>query len=163
MLSVRHHLRHYRWLLTGAVSLAVVIGCGDDGGLGKRYPVSGKITYQGKPVPLGNIFFVPVKAEAGRAASGAINSEGWYKLSTAGGEDGAYAGDYKIRIMALESDNTQVLANAPKGGAGKQDDVLKATAAAKKLIPAKYEYEETSELKAKVEEKSNTIDFPLTD
>ena len=33
--------------------------CGSDDGLGKRYPVSGTVTYKDQPVPKGSISFVP--------------------------------------------------------------------------------------------------------
>ncbi|WP_152052910.1 hypothetical protein [Tautonia marina] len=147
-------------LLGGLILLLTASGCGGDG-LGKRYPVSGTITYKGEPVPHGNIFFVPDDPNTGRAASGSI-SEGRYRLSTAGTNDGAFPGSYKIRIMALEVDNSQVEANM-QGGSGRQDDVIAATQAAQKLIPAKYELETTSGLTATVEEGSNTFDFELTD
>ncbi|RUL83321.1 hypothetical protein [Tautonia sociabilis] len=146
--------------LVGGLLLLVLAGCADDG-IGKRYPVSGTITYNGEPVPHGNIFFVPDDPNTGRAATGTIEN-GRYRLSTAGKNDGALPGSYKIRIVAKEIDTSQVLANAG-GGAGRQDDIIAANQSAKLLIPAKYELETTSGLTATVEEKSNTIDFALTD
>ena len=44
-----------------------------------------------------------------------------------------------------------------------EDDVAKANRTSKKGLPAKYELPSTSGLSKKVEEKSNTIDFDLTD
>ncbi len=137
----------------------VAAGCGDDG-LGKRYPVSGNVTYKDKPVASGSISFVP-KTPEGRAASGEIH-DGNYTLTTQSPEDGALPGKYGVRIIAKEIDDSQVLANA-KGGAANQMDVIKANNAAKRLIPAKYELAETSGLEAEVEEHSNTFDFTLTD
>jgi hypothetical protein len=147
--------------LLGAFGLLLMAaGCGGDG-LGKRYQVSGDVTYNGEPVKNGNIFFVPDDPNTGRAASGTI-TDGRYRLSTAGTDDGAFPGSYKIRIIAVEADYTDVLAKAG-GGSGRQDDVIRATQSAKKLIPAKYELETTSGLTATVEERSNTFDFDLTD
>ena len=58
-----------RLTLTAIVSsfFALVFGCGDDG-FGKRYPVSGNVTYKNEPVEKGSITFTPVNA--GRPASG---------------------------------------------------------------------------------------------
>ena len=55
--------------------MVVVLGCGgDESGLGRRYKVTGKVTYKGAPVPHGTVNFLPVKPPApeGRAASGEI-------------------------------------------------------------------------------------------
>jgi hypothetical protein len=144
----------------GGLALLLLAGCGGDL-LGKRYSVYGTITYNGEPVPSGNIFFVPDDPNVGRAASGTIE-DGEYELSTAGGDDGALPGSYKVRIIALDVDNTAVVANM-QGGAGRQDDIIAAQESAKPLIPAKYQLETTSGLTATVEEKSNKIDFTLTD
>lgn len=148
-------------LLT-ASALLLASGCGGDG-FGKRYAVSGKVTYKGQPVPKGNIYFVPDDPES-RSAESPIASDGSYTLSTAnpGDEDGAFPGTYKIRVVAIEADYSQVKANAG-GGAGRQDDVFKATQSAKQLVPPKYRETSTSGLTAKVEEHSNTINFDLAD
>lgn len=151
-----------RWLACiSLVVAALPLGCGGDD-LGTRYPVSGTITYNNAPVPKGTISFTPDDPRNGRPASGRIEN-GKYVLGTAGENDGALPGSYKIRILAIDADYSDVMKNAPKGASGKQDDVLAATAKAKKLIPAKYELESTSNLTATVEPKSNTIDFNLTD
>lgn len=155
-----NRLARHLTLLGGLAVLLTASGCGGDD-FGKRYSVSGTITYNGEPVSHGNIFFVPDDLNTGRAATGTI-SNGQYRLSTAGKNDGALPGSYKIRIIAVDVDNTQVLANA-QGGSGRQDDVIAATQAAKKLVPAKYELETTSGLTAQVEAKSNRFDFDLTD
>src|SRR3954454_7793930 len=40
-----------------AVGVAAVVGCGDDGP--KRYKVSGSVTFDGQPIPYGDIVFTP--------------------------------------------------------------------------------------------------------
>jgi hypothetical protein len=154
--------------LTSALATITAIGCGDDG-LGKRYPVSGTVTYNDKPVESGTISFYPVggtgqtSGPESRGASGVIK-DGKYTLSTQGEDDGAFAGDYEVSISARVADMTQAKANAEKsGGSFRQDDVAKAYAKSKSPIPLKYESTSTSKLTAKVEAKSNTIDFKLTD
>jgi hypothetical protein len=142
------------------VGLLMAIGCGDETGLGKRYSVTGVVTYHGERVKQGTITFKPA-GEGGREATGAIH-DGDYSLSTAGGDDGALPGRYRVAILAQESDTSAIAAHA-KGGAGRQDDVYKAAKAAKRLVPSKYQLADTSGLEAEVKEQTNKIDFPLTD
>jgi len=150
-------------LLTGVV-LTTIAGCGDDTGLGKRYPVTGTVSYGGKPVENGQITFEPVSNEgANRPANGVIKN-GSYKLTTALPDDGALPGDYLVKIAAKDVDDSKVTETiAQKGGGGRQVDVGKALKAAKNLIPAKYQLTDTSGLKRTVEAKSNTFNFDLTD
>src|SRR4029077_5733412 len=61
--------------------LSVVAGCGDDD-LGTRYRVSGHVTRQGQPVTKGTVNFMPVDLANSRAASGEIQSDGSYALTT---------------------------------------------------------------------------------
>jgi hypothetical protein len=151
-------------LLASALTLLVFVGCSDDG-LGKRYSVYGTVTYKGTPVENGTITFYLTggKDADARGASGSINN-GSYTLSTIGGDDGAFPGDYVVAISARTPDFSQAKANQAKtGGSMRQDDVAKAYKTAPSPIPTKYESTTTSGLKAKVEARSNKIDFPLTD
>jgi hypothetical protein len=145
------------------LGLLGVTGCGDDSGLGTRYSVSGTVTYNGQPVEKGQISFIPVDLNKQRAANGFIQ-DGRYSLTTSSPQDGALPGDYKVTIVSKEADNSQVIKTImEKGGGARQAEVGKATAKAKDRIPAKYQLPETSGLTAKVEERSNTIDFGLKD
>jgi hypothetical protein len=98
-----------------------------------------------------------------RGASGAIEN-GSYTLSTIGGDDGAFPGEYTVAISARAPDMSLAKANQAKsGGSFRQDDVAKAYKKAPSPIPKKYENTNTSGLKAKVETRSNKIDFELKD
>jgi hypothetical protein len=161
---VRRHQVRGRVAMGVLVSfgLLVVSGCGDETGLPKRYSVTGKITYKGEPVEQGTIIFEPNDLATGRVAQGTIQN-GYYALSTTGeNKDGALPGDYKIAIISKVVDMASVEANR-KGGAGRQDDVIKAEKTAKRMIPKKYEQSVNSKLTATVEAKSNTKNFELTD
>ena len=128
-------------VLISASFTVVFIGCGDDG-LGKRYPVSGKVTYKGAPVEDASISFRPVGGDANseqRGATGTVK-DGYYKLSTIGGDDGAFAGDYEVSVSARAPDMTKAKENQQKtGGSMRQDDVAAAYKNAKSAIPLKYE------------------------
>jgi hypothetical protein len=144
------------------VGAVLVLGCGDTTGLEKRYPVSGKVTYQGKPLEKGRINFIPTQAD-GRAAGGEVEN-GDYSLTTAEPGDGAMPGSYKVTIFAVQVDDTK-LKEIAKGGQFHHDATFaKAVKNAKRLVPAKYQLPETSGLTAEVKAQTNSgVDFELTD
>jgi hypothetical protein len=68
-------------------------------GCSKRFEmgqVTGRVTYQGKPLPEGNVMFVP---DNGFAAAGGINPDGTYRLLTKKPFDGATVGHHKVCVM----------------------------------------------------------------
>jgi hypothetical protein len=144
----------------------IVLGCGgDDSGLGRRYKVTGKVTYKGESVAHGTVNFLPVKPPPpeGRAATGEIK-DGYYSLGTTGNNDGALPGDYMVAIVALDVDMASASSSKEAGGLVHQGDPAfqKAVKNAKHLIPTKYGVGETSGLKATVDG-SKTLDFDLKD
>jgi hypothetical protein len=148
-------------------AMVVVLGCsGDDSGLGRRYKVTGKVTYKGEPVAHGTVNFLPSKPPPpeGRAATGDLK-DGYYSLVTTGNDDGALPGEYKVAIVALDVDLAAAAAPKEQGGMIHQGDPAhqKAQKNAKKLIPTKYTSGETSGLTATVGTSSNKFDFELTD
>jgi hypothetical protein len=148
--------------------------CGTDDSFGKRYPVSGSVTYNGTPLEKGNISFVPDDPK-GVGATGVIES-GSYTLSTGGNNDGARAGKYKVTITAKEDSSAKAKAAFEKAQvalskqAGTESPgyipkqfVAKAAAEAKSLIPTGYGDTTTTTLTAEVKEQSNSLDFKLSD
>jgi len=140
----------------------LILGCGDSTGLPNRYPVSGTVTYQGKPVEKGSINFIPDYPD-GLAAAGEIEN-GEYSLTTATPGDGAIPGKYKVTIVAVEMD-TSKLNEIAKGGQHHHDKTFaKAVKNAKKLVPSKYQLPEMSGLTAEVKAQTNSgVNFELTD
>ena len=111
-----------RWqrfaIALGVSAMVVVVGCGgDESGLGRRYKVTGKVTYNGAPVPHGTVNFLPTKPPPpeGRAATGEIK-DGFYSLSTTGNDDGALPGDYNIAIVAMDIDLASAASSKAEGG-----------------------------------------------
>jgi len=138
-------------------------GCGDDTGLGKRYAVSGTVTYNEKPLEKGQISFIAIDKNKQRDANGFIQ-DGKYTLTTATPGDGALPGEYGVIVKSIEVDDSQVNETVTKyGGGGRQHEIAKATSKGKSLIPAKYQLPETSQLKYTVKEQANTIDIDLKD
>jgi hypothetical protein len=151
-------------------ALLVMGSCGgSDDGLGKRYPVSGTVTYNGKPLDKGEISFVTEDLTKNYGATGLI-TEGSYTLSTGGDNDGAQAGKYKVTVTAKDDYTSKARNDFQKesgvGGEGKipPHNLAKANAAAKSLIPAGYGDVRTTTLTAEVKaQSSNPIDFKLSD
>ena len=161
-------------VLAATVTIFIASCGGTDDGLGRRFPVSGAVTYNGNPLEKGSISFVPDDAK-GVGATGAIEN-GSYKLSTGGDNDGARAGKYKVTITAKEDATAKAKAEFEKARgahaqvAGTEDlayipkqFLIKAQEEAKSLIPAGYGNVTTTTLTAEVKEQPNTIDFPLSD
>ena len=83
-------------LLIAAVG--VVTGCGD--GRPRRVPVSGTVVIDGAPVPHGFITFIPSE---GRSASGQLDSEGRFTLTSYDPGDGTLPGPHRVTVLARES------------------------------------------------------------
>ncbi len=159
--------------LSGAVVLTSC-GGGGDFGFGKRFPVSGTVTYNGAPLEKGSINFIPDDPK-GTGATGAIVN-GAYSLSTSGDNDGALPGKYKVTVSAREDASAKAKADFEKARAARKnvsgteelaviprDFVIKAESEAKSLIPAGYGNSQTTNLTAEVKEETNKLDFKLTD
>jgi hypothetical protein len=155
-------------VILAAYAAMVIASCGGgEEAFGKRYPVSGTVTYNGQPLEKGVISFIP---EKGAGATGAID-KGSYTLSTGGEGDGALPGKYKVTITAKEDSLEVAKADFLKDSKGKGADVsfvprqylAAAAEKAKSLIPAGYGDTRTTTLIAEVKEGSNTIPFTISD
>ena len=100
----------------GVAGVIVMTSCGTDDGLGKRFPVSGKVTYNGNPLEKGDISFVPDDPK-GVGATGLIEN-GAYTLATGGNNDGARAGKYKVTVTSKEDVSAKAKADFEKARAG---------------------------------------------
>ena len=79
----------------GGVLATFLTGCGGDQGP-ERVVVSGTVTYNGQPIPKGDIRFMPVATSA-MPMAGAEIIDGKYKVD---GRGGVPVGTYKIEIEA---------------------------------------------------------------
>ena len=125
-----------RIVLPGAACLLVLLaaGCGGGSGVGKTYPVAGKVTLNGQPVVSKSavIQFKPDAAKGNTSPfepAGGVDDGGNYTLTT-NGQRGAPAGWYKVIVTAVE---------APAPPAGKKP--LTHRPEPKSLIPSKYAQE----------------------
>jgi hypothetical protein len=146
-------------VIAATVAIASVVGCSEDDGIGARYHVGGLVKYKGEPVTRGTVTFVPDDKGAGRTATGDIQSNGSYTLTTATASDGALPGKYRVSISAVEIDGS--VTEGKVGGMYRVDILAKAPR--KVLVPLKYGDPYTSGLTAEVKPESNTRDFDLSD
>ena len=145
---------------TWGIALAFVLGCGDDGGLGRRYPVHGRVMYRSQPLRTGRITFHPIDSTGpARVATGTIH-DGYYTLSTLGGDDGAFPGRYRVAIVAKSAEPSKIQPFVP-GGAASPFDAIRAARQSKDLIPSRYTSPRLSPLTREVKAESNRFDFEL--
>ncbi len=72
-------------------------GCGGPAPTGApTSPVKGRVTFQGKPVTKGTITFEP--EGAGKEASGEIQADGTFVLTTYKKDDGAVLGNHRVSV-----------------------------------------------------------------
>jgi len=138
-------MRFFQLLALGFVVLGCT-GCGT--GKPAVAPVSGKVTYQGKPLKFGQVFFHP---EAGTQGRGKIQSDGTFTLTTYQDQDGAQIAKHKIRVTSFEVQDPAGDPTRFAGGNGKS------------LIPEKYTSLVTTDLTEVVQEGTNTFELVLKD
>jgi hypothetical protein len=145
-----------RAALLASICLAVLAGCGHRGP--ETAPVSGKVTYAGKPVADGTIMFW--SAAGGTVATAKLGPDGSYRLATHPNLDGAVLGAQQVTIAI---DFEELLAKTP--GKEKELTALRGPVHPRVQIPGslplRYGERQTSGLKAEVKPGPNTIDFNL--
>lgn len=136
-----------RCLHTGAVfglGLLLLAGCGSNVGIPLGY-VSGKVTYQGKPLGHGNVVFMPETGGNGVPAVAAIASDGSFKMTIGGGHQGAPLGKFLVAVKCCEKSN--------------EKQARDITFRPKSLIPERYANASLSGVRCEVKAGSN--DFPI--
>ncbi len=144
---------------TLAVLLVALLGCGESGpAMGT---VSGRVTFEGEPVPVGTVRFWP---QSGRPATGDLDEQGRFELTTFESGDGALVGSHTVTIDAHVVEGA-----APKMDSLEQEmevfsDPSTPRVRAQRirwLVPERYSTPKGSQLTATVEPGENQIDFPL--
>ncbi len=79
------------------VLLIPLFGCGGGSSLDLA-PVTGKVTYNGKPVDHGMVSFMPTGETRGPQAAGSIQPDGTFTIKTAG-KEGAVVGSHKVIVQ----------------------------------------------------------------
>ena len=134
-----------RLLLLVVLGLSPLTGCSAKPYEGKsRIPISGKVTYDGRPIDGGTISFIP--ADGSNRVSGGPLIQGAYQVPE---EKGANEGEYRVEVRWPR----------PTGKKYKDPDTLETYNEQKESMPKKYNTQ--SELTASVTETKNQFDFDL--
>lgn len=106
-------------------------------------PVTGKVTYKGKPLSQGKIVMIHV---SGKAGASEIQPDGSYRLEAAVG---------KNKVMIDSRDQKKLAESSPKRAPGTRVEPT--------LIPQRYGDYESSKLQLTVIDGMNTQDWKLVD
>ncbi len=135
-------------LIGSVVLLGPTVGCGYRGYDGdRRFPLSGKVTFDGEPVDLGSISFLPAAEGGKQRVSGGQIEDGKYAVPE---EQGANVGKYRVEIHW-----------AKKTGKQHYDSELQMKVDDRKeALPRKFHTD--SILNADVSAEKTTFDFELS-
>ncbi len=94
------------------VLLLLAAGCGR-GGV-ERYDVSGTVTFDGQPVPLGQIMFQPDGSKGNRGPAGVAKIENGH-FDTSPTDKGTVGGPHVVIISGYDGKNIDIDAEMPAG------------------------------------------------
>ena len=130
------------------VVATVLVGCHSEV---RRYPVSGRVTHQGKPIGTGTIGFYPTD---GSASIAQLQADGTYSLV-------AVAGEHQVTVEARQVETNIPSPTTPDEEFFSSNQSGAETLRVIWLAPERYSVRDTSPLTATVSVKNNTIDFDL--
>jgi hypothetical protein len=146
---------HFRWssglALQGLIlPLLAAGGCGDRSGVGATWPVSGKVTLDGRPLTANTtvILFMPDAARGNGSQyvpSASVDQEGNYTLATKE-KRGAPAGCYRVVVTAHEGTVVHPQGETQVAGTSARRPTVRTVA------PAKYGQEASTDLLIEVVE-----------
>jgi hypothetical protein len=161
------------WLL---VASCVLVACCSGSGRPAIAPVRGTVTYKGKPVAGATVVFLCPGAP--RLAVGKTDERGEYQLTTYEPNDGAMIGNHVVTVkkkdMAAEAASTdaaatgqplqgEALSRAIAQSMRQSSQQAKKAEKAGSLLPAKYAFLKSSDLRKDVVDGENVINLDLTD
>jgi hypothetical protein len=86
---------------TGLLSLLAFTGCGDSDVRVETFPVTGSVSFDGKPPAGAKLVFHPAKVEGdtlGAAPNARVGDDGSFSVSSYGANDGAPPGEYTVTV-----------------------------------------------------------------
>lgn len=109
-------------------------------------PIQGEVIYDGQPLTEGQVVYLPSNSGVGRQATGAIQPDGTFVMTTKDKADGVMHGDYNIAIFAYK----------PHPGEPKSREEMEAIAESggirrEHIIPERYASPATSGLTDEVD------------
>jgi len=146
--------------LFGWLGVVLLTGCSDK--YPDLYPVTGRVTFKGQPVPSGTITFYP--QDGSRPANCTLSGDGSYRLMTYEDGPGAVSGPHKVTIEAVKQVTEQPEGDGEDRGQNTVEPDLFSKAQrthTEWIVPIEYSHRDTSPLRAKVEHDENKINFDL--
>jgi hypothetical protein len=123
-----------------ALLVAVLTGCSGDSRV-PVYPVTGKVTFDGKPASGAQVMLNATgEVPKDLALIGVVNDDGSFKISSYGDGDGAPAGEYVVTVQWFRVVQSE-------GGSGRGPNV----------VPPKYSTKEASPIKVTVNKAATEI------
>ncbi len=94
--------RALRFPMLASVLLGSCIGCGASGSgtMPSLVPVTGKVTFKGQPLTTGTVRFEP--EDYGRPATGKLQPDGTFALTTLKEGDGVVPGHHRVSIIGTD-------------------------------------------------------------
>jgi hypothetical protein len=133
---------------------ALAVGCSKkDPNAPELLGVDGVVTFDGQPLENAVVCFHPIGTTRGTEAFGRTDASGHYALKSRHLGEGTPVGEYRVIIGKL---------TLPDGSPLPDKDFDPMTTAVRQVLPARYSNTEGSELRAKVPEGGDTINFDLT-
>lgn len=126
--------------LCAVACLLMASGCGSSADELDLIPVRGEVTYNGQPLGEGTVVYLPETSSEGRQASGAIQSDGSFSLTTQKLDDGVKAGSYQIAVLAYKPQPAEPQSRVER------DTLLQQKGERGYIIPEKYTNPTTSGL-----------------
>ncbi len=137
------------------LGLAVAVaGCGGSSNLPKLMPLSGTVTFDGKPLSGAAVIFIPTGSTRGTSVAGSTDKAGKYEVVAKHGDKGAPVGEYRVAVMKFVMPDGSDVPSNPESSL--------IDSGARQILPAHYSDVRGTKLTATVRDDTNTIDFPLT-
>lgn len=128
-------------------------GCGSDNP--KTVKVTGKISYNGQPLNSGTVALIPKDTDAGYGATGQIQEDGTFELTSFKPNDGAAPGQYAVTVQVFpdeEASGGELGLPGAEFGMGN-----------KPPIPLGYSDPSTTKLTALINDGETELDLKLED
>jgi hypothetical protein len=122
-----------------------LMGCGPEYSGDQRFPLSGKVSYDGQPIDMGTISFIPASGGKQRVSGGMIENGAYSILE----DEGANQGSYRVEIRWAKKTGKQFLEPDTQTMVDKRDEGL----------PPRFHKD--SNLTADVSAGQTTFDFDL--
>jgi hypothetical protein len=145
--SLDRCLKRSSWAWSLVALAALLAGCGQRGYSGPgRFPLAGTVTYDGQPIDIGSISFLPLNESSGQRVSGGYIFDGKYEVPEG---QGANAGKYRVEIRWQKLTGKKIRDRS-------SEDLIEQRAEG---LPAKFHKD--SELTAEVSASQTKFDFDL--